>query len=161
MKNTYLKFIGTGRAFNTKLGCTSAYIKYDDTLLLIDCGGPIYEKLINSDILNDKIKEVNIFITHTHPDHCGSLGTAIFYCKYTLGIQVKLFCTNRKIEDMLTIQMVPNNIYDFVQMKCDIPVFIGNREFNGPIKIIPIETKHVKDPLIKNPVSSGFLIKVL
>ena len=45
-------------------------------------------------------------------------------------------------------------------MKCDIPIFIGNREFNKPIKIIPIETKHVKDPLIKNPVSSGFLINV-
>ena len=33
-----LKFIGMGSAFNTGLGNTSAYIKKEDRMLLIDCG---------------------------------------------------------------------------------------------------------------------------
>jgi hypothetical protein len=57
MKETHLKFIGTGSAFNTNLGNTSAYIKYDNDLLLIDCGESIFERLIKNDILNKDIKE--------------------------------------------------------------------------------------------------------
>ena len=39
-----LKFIGTGSAFNTELGNTSAYIKQNKTLLLIDAGPTVFAR---------------------------------------------------------------------------------------------------------------------
>ena len=74
-----LKFIGTGSAFNTKLGNTSAYIKDNNTLLLIDCGELTFARILSLNLLDD-VNEVHIAITHTHPDHIGSLGSLIFYC---------------------------------------------------------------------------------
>ena len=40
-----LKFIGTGSAFNQDLGNTSAYIKDGETLLLIDCGETVFQRI--------------------------------------------------------------------------------------------------------------------
>jgi len=38
-----LKFIGSGSAFNTKLGNNSAYYKEGNQMLLIDCGSNILQ----------------------------------------------------------------------------------------------------------------------
>lgn len=42
-----LKFLGTGSAFNTKLGNTSAYLLNNDksAMLLFDCGETVFSKL--------------------------------------------------------------------------------------------------------------------
>lgn len=40
-----LKFIGTGSAFNTKLGSNSAYLKNNNSVILFDCGGDVFSKL--------------------------------------------------------------------------------------------------------------------
>jgi pantetheine-phosphate adenylyltransferase len=154
MKNSYLKFVGTGSAFNTKLGCTSAYIKYDDTLLLIDCGGPIYEKLVNSDILDNKIKGINIFITHTHPDHCGSLGDLIFHCKYTLGIEPKVYCADEKLTDGLEIFHVTRDLYEF-HIFSDGFITTLESESLGNIIIESIATKHKEDI-----ISTGYIFNI-
>jgi pantetheine-phosphate adenylyltransferase len=65
-----------------------------------------------------------------------------------------------KINDMLKIQYVPPNFYDFIQLKYDVPVFIGNREFKQSIKIIPIKSKHIKDPHFKDALTAGFLFQI-
>lgn len=79
-----LDFIGCGSAFNTKLGNNSAYIKKGETLFLIDCGSSTFKRIQELNLL-DGVKHINVFITHTHPDHIGSLGDLIFYSYYSMG----------------------------------------------------------------------------
>lgn len=78
-----LKFLGRGAAFNPKEGNNSAYFIENNQLFLIDCGENIFERLIESGLLND-INVINLMITHTHSDHIGSLGTLVTYSYYTL-----------------------------------------------------------------------------
>lgn len=84
-----LKFIGLGSAFNTTLANTSAYIRKDDSMILIDCGGTTFHRLGELKLL-DGLKQLNIIITHTHPDHVGSLGDVVFYVYYVLNIIPKI-----------------------------------------------------------------------
>lgn len=50
-----LKFLGRGSAFNTEEGNTSAYIKENRTLFLIDCGSNIFERIMFKDLLYDLV----------------------------------------------------------------------------------------------------------
>lgn len=76
-----INFLGIGAAFNTEDYNTSAYIKRDDKMILIDCGETIARNIIENNILDD-IKELYVLISHTHSDHVGSLGTLLFYSTY-------------------------------------------------------------------------------
>lgn len=89
-----LKFLGRGSAFNVKEGNTSAYLKQDDMLLLIDCGESIFQRILEKNLLDD-IKEVNVLITHLHSDHCGSLSSLIMYCFYCKGIKPNVYFIDR------------------------------------------------------------------
>lgn len=71
-----LKFIGTGSAFNTELGTTSAYIKNEDILLLIDCGETTFARIMELKLLED-VKKAYIMITHMHSDHIAGLAALI------------------------------------------------------------------------------------
>lgn len=73
-----LKFLGVGSAFSPELGNTSAYFIKENNLYLIDCGGLVFKKLIETVDLS-KINDIYIFITHSHADHTGSLPTLISY----------------------------------------------------------------------------------
>lgn len=75
-----IKFLGNGSAFNEELGNNSAFIKDEklNKLLLIDCGSSVFGSLLKAGILNG-VKEVNVLITHLHPDHVGSLGDLFFF----------------------------------------------------------------------------------
>ena len=72
-----LKFIGSGSAFNTKLGNTSAYYKIGHQMLLIDCGSNIFHRIKEHNLL-EGIEDIHVLITHTHADHVGSLADLIF-----------------------------------------------------------------------------------
>lgn len=85
-----LNFLGIGSAFNTALGNTSAYIKRNSSILLIDCGSTVFSRVLKLDLLKD-VTTSYIVITHTHPDHAGSLGELIFYCHYILNHKPKIF----------------------------------------------------------------------
>lgn len=76
-----LKFIGNGSAFNKDLGNTSAFIKHEDTMFLIDCGSNTFDRILTAKLLDD-VNHLAIAITHFHPDHIGSLGDLVFYCYY-------------------------------------------------------------------------------
>ena len=47
-----LNFIGVGSAFNTELGNNSAFIKKQNSLILVDCGGTVFHKLQELNILD-------------------------------------------------------------------------------------------------------------
>lgn len=73
-----LKFLGIGSSFAVKNENTSAFYIDKGTLNLFDCGESIFKVAKEKNIFND-VNSVNIFLTHTHSDHCGSLGTLVFY----------------------------------------------------------------------------------
>lgn len=79
-----LNFIGTGSAFNTKLGNNSAYYKWNDQILIIDCGSSTFKTIVESNLL-EGIKNIHVAITHTHADHVGSLADLVLYSYYSHG----------------------------------------------------------------------------
>jgi ribonuclease BN (tRNA processing enzyme) len=91
-----LNFIGNGSAFNTQLGNTSAFIKHQHSLVIIDCGGTVFHQVKELKILDD-VKQLSIIITHTHPDHVGSLGDLIFYAHFILKITPVLYYPNLEL----------------------------------------------------------------
>jgi phosphoribosyl 1,2-cyclic phosphodiesterase len=100
-----LKFIGSGSAFNTKLGNTSAYIKENGVLLLIDCGELTFDRILKMNLL-DGVTEIHVAVTHTHPDHIGSLGSFIFYCYYIKKIKPIFHAANTNFIELLNIMGV-------------------------------------------------------
>lgn len=119
-----LTFLGRGSAFNTKEGNTSAYFKYDNNtkMILIDCGSTVFSKLIEHNVL-EGIEELNVCITHTHPDHIGSLGDLIFYMYYMRGIEVNLILSDKQYNNinlLLAYQGIPIKFYNkrICDMKC-------------------------------------------
>lgn len=112
-----LKFIGVGSAFNTPLGNNNAYIKKGDGLLLIDCGGMTFHQIQEKNLL-EGVKNVAVIITHTHPDHIGSLGDLIFYCFYILGINPIIYFPQKSLlSHILDGFGVDSSIYIFESKK--------------------------------------------
>lgn len=106
-----LNFIGSGSAFNTGMGNTSAFVKQNSSLLLIDCGGTVFHRLQELNLL-DGVENLYIIITHTHPDHVGSLGEVIFYSYYILKQIPTIFFPNKElIESFLTSIGVSSEMY--------------------------------------------------
>lgn len=84
-----LHFTGRGAMLNPSEGNTAAYFEDDQNFFLIDCGEDVAKKLIEMETLNQK-KNYYLFITHTHSDHIGSLGTLIQYLYYEKGQKLNI-----------------------------------------------------------------------
>lgn len=136
-----LKFLGRGSAFNVKEGNTSAYIKNNDTLLLIDCGESVFQKVIEAKLLDD-IADVNVIITHLNSYHIGSLSSLIYYCYYIKQIKLKLYYPDTKLMDLLSIMGHQESLeynYQLLNVTDNFKFIAGT--FNiRPIKVPHIET---------------------
>jgi len=117
-----LKFLGVGSCFNTDMGNTSAYYIEADNLTLFDCGEMTFEAIKKRDLLKD-IKSVNVFITHLHSDHVGSLPTFIFYLHFLKGIKPKIWFPNKDIVNWLRLGNVPDELYTYM-MAVDSDYFL-------------------------------------
>lgn len=112
-----LKFLGRGSAFNTVEGNTSAYIKQDDRLFLIDCGETVFKRIRELNLIDKDTKSVYVLITHLHGDHIGSLSTFIFWCYFTFNIVVTVIYPdveeiNGFLEKQGVVKKVHCNIVD-------------------------------------------------
>jgi ribonuclease BN (tRNA processing enzyme) len=131
-----LKFIGIGSAFNTRLGNTGAFIRKDRSLLLIDTGGTIFQRAQELKLM-DEMEQLTIIITHTHPDHVGSLGDFIFYAHYILHMKpVVIFPDEELIRRLLECVGVTSFMYE---LKCDLELTSEKFAFAGAtLKLIRI-----------------------
>lgn len=115
-----LKFLGRGAALNPLEGNTSAYFVIENDLFIIDCGENIFERIINKNLLANK-DTINLFITHTHSDHVGSIGSLLTYSYYVLSKKVNIIYGNiehkKMIEKVLNIFGCEEHIYNFVNVR--------------------------------------------
>lgn len=109
-----LKFLGTGGAFNVNKGNTSAYFELGTELFLIDVGEDVFSKVVKKELYKGKTR-VNIFITHLHGDHTGSLGTMIAYlymCVFACDAsKVCIYFPSEAIKEYLSLQGVSEKWY--------------------------------------------------
>ncbi|MFZ5988851.1 MAG: MBL fold metallo-hydrolase [Bacillota bacterium] len=130
-----LNFIGIGSAFNTELGNTSAYLKSGQSMLLIDCGSTVFNRLKKFKLL-DGITNLNIVITHTHPDHIGSLGELIFYSHYVLNHKPKLLFPDKSLIDTILRGMgVRSEFYDILDTN---EIAVKDNEFDMKISFFGV-----------------------
>lgn len=94
-----LNFLGRGSAFNVLEGSNSSYIIEGNSMLLIDCGETVYERLNMYNLL-EGIDNVYVLVTHTHSDHIGSIGTLANYYFLSLNKKIHIILDyNSKIKD--------------------------------------------------------------
>ncbi|HFK1435080.1 TPA: MBL fold metallo-hydrolase [Bacillus cereus] len=135
-----LNFIGCGSAFNTKLGNNGAFIKSDDILFLIDCGSSTFERIQRAGLL-EGVNHIEVLLTHTHPDHVGSLGDLIFYGFYSMGELMKPNVTvftpyNLKIRHLLKMMGVDEGTYKLCQFDKTAGIHYG--DFHMNFEAIPV-----------------------
>lgn len=150
-----LKFIGIGSAFNTDLGNTSAYIKKEDSMLLIDCGGTVFHELQKQKLL-EGINHIYIVITHTHPDHVGSVGEVIFHFYYLLGKKSTIIYPHKEhITKFLESVGVSEEMYELLSMThVNQEIYIQDQHL-GEIGIRHIPVTHVE-----TIEAYGFMLKI-
>lgn len=90
-----LEILGVGSGFSPELGNSSFLIWNNDetSAVLMDCGSLIFGKLREMEMKQHRniISKIDtIFISHTHMDHCGSLGTLMQYHKWVCQKHAKL-----------------------------------------------------------------------
>ena len=142
-----LKFVGRSSALNRAEGSTSAYVKKDNKVLLIDCGESVCDKVIDMGLIDKNTKEVNILITHGHGDHTGSLSTLIFECYYTFKIIPNvLYPESEKIRDFLMFQGTIKDIHYRL---------IDSRNVNLDSMGIKIQSKEVEHCHAYRNIQSG------
>lgn len=105
-----LKFSGIGSAFNAKEGNTSAYIEQDDSFVLIDCGSTVFES-VKPKIDSVDPNNIHIFITHTHADHIGSLGTTIDYINHVKKGKANIYFPCEQLKEILDLMKVSADGY--------------------------------------------------
>lgn len=104
-------------------------MEFAGELFLFDAGEDVFEKLIKLNLFEKKAR-VNIFITHLHSDHIGSLGTIIAYLYYKVYDQdysnICIYFPSEAIVDLLELEGVPKTQYNLFLNKWDelyIPTF--------------------------------------
>ena len=126
-----LTFLGNGSAFNFEANNTSAYFIENESIYIFDCGESIFNKILKLDLLKD-VKNIYIFITHTHSDHIGSLEALIFYCHFNLqnSKNLQIFYNSPKI--LTKILKLTGVLFKFKINK--VPSIVGNYQIKTVIQ---------------------------
>lgn len=94
-----IKFLGRGAAFCDENN--SAFFKYENKLVLIDCPMSSFDKIKKMDLTG--IDTVDILITHTHADHISGIAMLIDLLFFTTKIRVTVVAPCDVVkQDMIT-----------------------------------------------------------
>ena len=120
-----LTFLGRGAGFNPSEGSTSSYFIDNNELFLIDCGESIFKTILEKKLL-DSVSTINLFITHTHTDHVGSIGSLILYTSVVKKLPVKIITGE-------SMGYLPNlkSLFDIVGLTGQMYDFTGVSSFAG------------------------------
>jgi len=91
-----IEVLGVGNLFTPQMTNTSFLLSpfdYAEQKILIDCGYNVFQKLISGEYDIKNIRTV--IITHTHPDHVGSLGALIYYRWFVFNKKTTIICGNK------------------------------------------------------------------
>lgn len=127
-----LLFLGTGAAFNPALGNNSAFFQRGKDLYLIDCGETTFAALLRLRLLRECQGAVTVILTHTHADHCGSLGTLALYCAEKLKRPLTLVYPGEQARTLLSLMGVRADQYTLVTSLT-----------TPPLTVTPMQTRHV------------------
>lgn len=168
-----LFFIGTGSAFSKKYFQTNFLIVKGNDHVLVDCGtlcSYALEKNYNTPITSIR----NIFVTHPHADHIGSLEEFALAGRYISKRKINLIITD-KLKKILWKQSLKGGLHYsedghmklsdyFDQIK---PELIGKKPFEvyetdiGSINLKIFRTRHITtkaNSYRKSQISYGILI---
>lgn len=147
MSKDFLNFIGRGSAFNPNMGGnTSAFFLTDNdtTFNLIDCGASVFFRILDLELL-ENIKKVNVFITHTHDDHIGSLSSLILYCYYVKKIHINLYDFNMRLSGLPSILLSMGVNHKMYRLNKGINEDNMRLELGNNITIIGFGIDHVRE----------------
>lgn len=133
----FLSFIGSGSALNTTLGNNSAFIKKEESILLIDCGSTTFSRMQSLNLLED-IKSIFVLLTHRHPDHIASLGDLIFYAHYILKARISVITPDAEnVAKLLEYMGVQRDLYDLIKLTKEYK--LKNTDFEIDITFVPVQ----------------------
>lgn len=109
--------MGRGAGFNPEEGSTSAFFVDGKALFLIDSGESTFYTLMYRKMF-DSVSAINLFITHTHTDHVGSLGSLILYAFAVKKIPLTIITDENmaflpKLKILLEIYGLTEDMYRF------------------------------------------------
>ena len=135
-----LMFLGRGAGFNPDEGSTSSYFIDNGEMFLIDSGESIFHTILEKNIL-DTVSKVNLFITHTHSDHVGSLGSLVLYAYAVKKLEVTVITDENmgylsSLRSLLVIYGLSNEMYRFA----DVSEFSG--KYSQFDKVSYVKTTH-------------------
>lgn len=146
-----LTFTGRGAMLYPSEGNTAAYFEEGNNIFLFDCGEDVAAKLIKSGKLN-KDTEVYLFVTHTHSDHIGSLGSLQQYLYWVCGKKLNIVC-DYNLEYMKDIK----GIARCFGLETDTYRFIQERELDGKFESFE-QIRYMKSNHGDIPISSASII---
>lgn len=146
-----LNFLGRGAMLYPSEGNTAAYFEEGNNLFLFDCGEDVAAKLIKSGKLT-KDTEVYLFVTHTHSDHIGSLGSLQQYLYWVCGKKLNIVC-DYNLEYMKDIK----GIARCFGLEPDTYRFIQERDLDGKFESFD-QIRYMKSSHGDIPISSASII---
>lgn len=91
-----LNFIGTGTAFSKENINNAAIYRTNDKLVLFDCAETTFHELVKQNILDEKVKVIDVIITSFQANNVGSLGTLVLYCEQN-NIKINIIFPNKEM----------------------------------------------------------------
>jgi len=113
-----LTFLGRGAGFFPAENSTSSFFFDNGELFLIDSGETTFKTILDKKLF-DSASAFNIFITHTHSDHVGSLGSLLLYASVAKKFRTNIISDENmafapQISALLKIYGVTERMYQFV-----------------------------------------------